>query len=302
MTEAAQILDTPAAPAPEIKTEQALGAEPKDGPAPTPPPQAKAEDRVSSKLDILIKREAQAIARERLAKEKETELQAKLAKMQEFESVKTNPKKALELLGLSYDELTQSFLKDGEVPPEVEIRRLKEELEAFKSSTKQERQTDKEQQEQELKRQAEAKEKQAIDGFKGEIKTYLDDNKARYELIGFELQQDLVFEVIDEHYNRTIDPETGSGKVMTIAEAADKVEKYLEEKYYKSRDLSKVKALWGSLPKQVQEKVIKQTNERQPPRTLTNNLSATPQAPRKGPMTDDERVQRAIAYAKGLRP
>lgn len=296
--EAAAILDTPApTPVQENNKEAPIG--PTDGPL---EPDARANDRVSSKLDILIKREAQAIARERLAKDKEADIEAKLKRIADFEAAKTDPDKALGLLGLSYDELTQAKLRDGQIPPEVEIRKLKEELDAFKNSTKQEKQTETEQRELEVKRQTEAREKQAVDNFKGEIKQYLSDNKARYELIEFESQNELVFEVIDEHYNRTIDPDTGTGKVMSISEAADKVEKYLEEKYHKSKELNKVKTLWGSLPKQVQERVIKQELPSPKPKTLTNTLSASSSAPRKTPITDDERVRRAIAYAKGLRP
>lgn len=300
MTEAAQILEQtkPAADIPK----QDMGEAPKEG---TAPATNQPGEKLSSKLDILMRREAQLLARDRAIKEKETEFESKYSskvkRLEEFDTVKTDPKKALEYLGLTYDELTQSLLKDGEVPPSVEIRKLKEELESLKKNTKDQFDSEHQLREKELKRQQEAKEQEVTTSFKSEIKQYVEDNKTRYELIGFESGQDLVFEVIEEHYNRTIDPETGSGKVMPIAEAADKVEQYLEEKYYKSRELSKVKTLWGSLPKATQEKVIKQELAKsQPPKTLTNNLSAT-STPRKTPLNDEERIQKAISYAQSLR-
>ncbi len=301
MSEAGQILDqgvSATKPDATTQVQDTMGGASTDGPLP-----AKADDRVSSKLEILIKREAQALAREQAAKTKEKELEEKLKRIQDFEGVKSNPKKALEMLGLNYDELTRSVLEDGQLPPDVEIRRLKEELDAFKNETKQSKETDEEKKELETKRLQEESEQRAVSGFKGEIKQYLSDNKTRYELIDFEGQQDLVYEVVDEHYNRTINPETGVGKVMSIAEAADKVELHLEKKEIERKKLNKVQTLWGSLPKTVQERVIEQKKpNRQPPKTLTNTLSATPSVPRKTPISDDERVQKAIAYAKGLRP
>lgn len=301
MNEAGQILDSTETKAPDAIAPQdnkQLGDASTDGTSPA----NKADERVSSKLEILIRREEQARAREMSAKAKEKEIEEKLKRIQDFEGIKSNPKKALEMLGLSYDELTRSVLEDGQTPPDVEIRRLKEELEAFKSETKQVRQTDEEKRELEVKRLQEDSEKKAIDGFKTEINQYLSDNKTRYELIEFEGQQELVYAVVDEHYNRTINPETGVGKVMSISEAADKVELHLEKKEIDRKKLTKVQTLWGSLPKAVQETVIKQEPARQTPKTLTNTLSAAPAKPRKNPITDEERIQKAIAYAKGLRP
>lgn len=264
-------------------------------------PAVSKDDNVSAKLEFLIKREQSAFQKERLAKQKEQEvllkfkeLEEREAKVKAFESAKgKNSKEALELLGLDYNQLTQSLLKDGEIPPEVEIGKLRDELGRFK----QEREQDKEAQAVEAKRQSELQEQKAITDFKSEINTYLKDNNSRYELIAFENAESLVFDVIDEHYTRTIDPETGVGKVMSMSEASDKVEEHLEKKYNESRKLNKVKALWESLPKTIQSQVLKQeARPASPPKTLTNQLSATASVPRRSPVTDEERVQKAMAW------
>ncbi len=262
-------------------------------------PQPTAKDpQVSNKLEILIRREAAALNRENQAKAREAELEAKLKRIEDFESVKENPKKALELLGLNYDELSRSILADGEIPAEVKIKKVEEKFDRFREEQKLEA----EKSQQLVKAQAEEREKIAISSFKGEITSYLKENTERYELIAFEGQEDLVFEIVDTHYNRTIDPATGVGKVMSISEAADKVEEFLEQKYNKAKSTNKVKTLWGAIPKEMQEKLAKaETKTSQPPKTLTNQLSATP-TKRTQPITDDERVQKAIAYARGLRP
>src|SRR6266576_289845 len=102
MNEAAQILEN--SPAPTINTGEGKGTEaPTEG---TPDPAPKVEDKISSRLDILIRREANAVARERMAKQKEAEIEAKLAKIAEFEAAKDDPTKAMSLLGTDYDTLT----------------------------------------------------------------------------------------------------------------------------------------------------------------------------------------------------
>lgn len=318
MSEAAQILDQTTKP--EAPTETKGEGVVTDG---SPQP-ANGGEKVSSKIEILIRREQQALMRERQAKEREASLEAKLkaieereGKLNEFESKKKNPKEALGLLGLSYDEITQAHLNDGELPPQVEIKKLREEIEAYKAAQSKEKDHEKEKAIEVAKRQAEAQEQKAIGDFKGEINTYLNDNSARYELISFEAQQELVYDVVDEYYNRTqalaqkrfeageISEDQVIGKVMSIKEAADKVEQHLEQKYIKSKELTKVKTLWGAIPKETQKVLAKQetSSTKTPPKTLTNQLSATLTAPKQNKfLTDNERVQKALAYARGLRP
>lgn len=292
---AGQILDS-IKPQPEVLKETTGGASTDALPQPT---NDQRSERISSNMEILIRREAAALNRENAAKAREAELEAKLARISEFESVKENPKKALEMLGLNYDELTKSILSDGEIPPEVKIKRVEEKFDKFREEQTQEAEKSKLL----AKAQAEERERSAISNFQGEIATYLKDNDSRYELIKFEGQESLVFEVIDEHYNRTAkDSENGTGKVMSISEAADKVEQHLEQKYHKAgKDTKKVQALWGAIPRETQKEIAKAEKTQSPQlKTLTNQMSATP-TKRNLPMTDDERVQKAIAYAASLR-
>ncbi len=294
-TEAAQILDSAEATPPA--TQSTATQSPAPGATQETKPPEVPEERFASKLEVLLKREQQAMERERQAKEMERGLEPKLSRIKEFEDVRERKdvKKALELLGLSYDELTQAMLNDGSVPPEAQVRKLEEKFEQFKT----EKQKEDEAREAQLKKHAEENEQKVIGEFKGQIKQYIKDNAPRYELTAFEEQQDLVFDVIDEHYKRTIDPSTGAGKIMSIQEAADKVELFLEQKETKRKELSKIKTIWGMLPPQAQKQVQSQARQK----TLTNSLTASPPAPiKKVPISDEERVQRAIAYARGIRP
>lgn len=281
--EAAEILD---GVEPKVEAQVSPGqVDPKQS-----PPQ---DDRVSSKLEVLIRREQAALERERFAKQREQELEGKLSRISEFEGVKTNPKKALELLGLSYDDLTQSMLKDGEIPPHVEIQKLREELEQYKNGQQAEKQ--KELEAQKIRNQQMVD--QSIAEFKAEVNQYVDDNKTRYELIAFEGASELVYDVIEEHYKRTMD-DKGVGKILSKAEACDMVEMHLEKKYADSRGLAKVKALWGSLPPSVQKQVLNQAEPKPvqtgkpTPKTLTNNLTATAQL--KPRLSEDQRIAQIV--------
>lgn len=283
--EASQIVDSIQAPPPEVQATTSTQA-------PAAAPQTE-DPKLASRLEIILRREREANAKEKQARDLEASIQDKLKLIERFELAKKgNSKEALELLGLNYDQLSQSILQDGSIPPEVKIK----ELEGKIGDLDKQRQLDIERQEQDKKSLQAQAETKAIEGFKTEIGTYLSDNKARYELIDFEAQQELVFDVIDTHYTRTLDPETGIGKVMSIKEAADKVEEFLEKKEIKRKELGKVKTLWGAIPKGAQDQLVKQQSNQftQKPRTLTNEMSANAQTKPVRP-PEDQRVKGILA-------
>lgn len=269
------------------------------------------DERLTGKLDLLLKREGFLVERDKDIKRRESDLQAKvqeleakLARVNEFESAKGNSKKALELLGLDYNQLTESILKDGEIPPSVEIQKLRDEFYEHRKAQEESSRLNQEREAQDAKQKEEAALAKRDQEFREEIVSLLKKDPERYQYTLFEQQEDLVYELIDEHYRRTLDEATGKGEIMLTEKAADLVEKHLEDKYNKAKDLSKTKALWGNVPKEAQQKIVEQHKRQigQPPKTLTNQLSATPSQPKPKVITDEERVQKAIAYAKGLRP
>lgn len=311
-TEAAQILDQ--ATLPPAEAPQEASTEVKAEPVKTEAPNR--DERISSRLEVLIRREQAAVNRERSAKAKEADIEAKLKRIEEFESSRENPDKALELLGLNYDEITRARLNDGEIPADVKIKKVEEKFDAFRKAQEEAEKKRTEEYQLDQKRQAEAQEAKAISEFRGDLGAYVKDNSSRYEYINFEGKEgiDLVFSVIDTHYQRTLsasakelaeigeDTSKAVGKIMTMAEAADKVEAHYEKREFDKRNLKKSQSIWGAIPKEIQNEVAKQVSKPgQPPKTLTNQLSATPSASRKGPLTDEERVQRAVAYARSLR-
>lgn len=293
-----------------IDSKEPVGVGTMDGAAPL----SNKDDKVSSRLEMLIRREQQAIARERIAKSAESEvsrlrseLESERERIKRFNSVKTNPKLALEELGLSYDEITKAMLSDGELPPEVGLKKLQGEIDGLK----QERDSDKLKYQEQLKAQAQANEEKAVSDFKGEIGTYISDNASRYELIKFDGREDEVYELIDAHYTRTQkkhaeelelegkDTSGAVGKVMKIAEAADKIEEYYEKRELEKKKLAKIQTIWGAVPKESLAKAVseaRQTDKKPPPRSLTNNLSASNLKPSTTrPKNEDQRVADIVA-------
>lgn len=257
------------------------------------------EEKLSPKLSVLMERERQAVNRERMAKAQEDKTREALLKIEAFENLKKDRSKVEDVLkemGWDYDKLTQARLQDGAVPPGVEIQQLRDEIVKLKDQL----QAEKNQEAEKLKKQAQDSETQAVQSFKSEISEYLKGNAERYDLIDFEGAHDLVYDVVEEHYNRTINPETQIGEVMSIADACDRVEKHLEQKYQKARERNKVKALWNTIPKPIQEQLEKQKINSQPPKTLTNNLG--PKISEKtSRLPEDQRVSRIVAEFEAKR-
>jgi len=292
MTEAGQILDN---------ASQATSPASTGNPSPTAAtavatPAVQKDEPVSGKLSVLMERERQAVDRERRAREQEEKLKDILQFRERFETLKKDPTKVEELLkeiGWDYDKLTQSRLQDGAVPPSVEIQQLRDQVTELREQLKKEKDEEAEAQKNQMA-QAETK---AVSDFKNEISEYLKSKSDRYELIEFEQAQDLVFDVIDEHYNRTINPETGVGEVKPIAEAADMVEEHLEKKYRAAREKTKVKAFWTNMPKPIQAQLEKQKEAAQaasqPPKTLTNNMGPKVSG-RPSRLPEDQRIAAII--------
>jgi hypothetical protein len=263
------------------------------------------KELISPKIQLLVQREKKALEIETRAKQREAGLLAKIKdleerekKISEFESMKsTNPMGALERMGLSYKDLTDVALNDGNVTPEIQVKKLEEKFESYlKSQEAAER--DRHEQSQKA---ASANEERVVAEFKTSINQHIESDPKKYELIRFEGAQELVFDVIDEHYNKTIDPTTGKGKILSISEAADKVESFYKKKYEDAKKLEIFKQQVPQVPRFGAEKP-QEFIARPKQRTLTNNLSATPAAPKTRALTDDERIAKAVAYARGLRP
>ena len=197
-------------------------------------------DDFSRKFAALSRKEKEVRAREAEYEQRIAELEQRFAAKEPQKEpeipfdvrLRQNPLKALESVGLSYDKLTELALNDGKLTPEMQMKLMREELETdYKSKF--------EDLENRLVEKEKGLEEQRYEdiklGFQNEIESFVNSNGEEYELIKANDANDVVYEVIEEHYNET-------GKILDIKEAAEAVESYLEEEATKLLQLSKVRS------------------------------------------------------------
>ena len=173
--------------------------------------------------------------------------------------LKKDPLRALEDMGLSYDKLTELALNDGKLTPEMQMRLMREELEGgYKKKF--------EELENRLLEKERSDEQRRYDdiqrGFQNEIEDFVESNSDKYELIQANEANDIIYDVIEEHYNDT-------GRILDIEEAAEAVENYLEEEAEKIFRLGKFRSKFG-----IENDFEQEESPRQSQVTLSNAMSA----------------------------
>lgn len=131
--------------------------------------------------------------------------------------------------------------------------------------------------------------------FKGNLKSFLAENKDSYEFIHAEEgATDEVFNLIYEDVQRQIadGKDSESIKIMDMKDAADKVEAFLDKQYSKYLSLNKVKSKFNSSNDDLGRFIAKS----QEPTTL--NSSFSPKSKPLDQLSSEERKQQAIAFMR----
>ena len=241
-------------------------------------PQEGSQDQFASKFAALSRKEKALRDREAEYEARFEDMQHRLAEYEnqssepdvDWESMLRNdPLGALEEVGLGYDKLTELALNDGKLTPDMQLAAMREEMESEyrrKFEDLENRLTEKE----------EAEENAYYDSvqnnFQEEIGSFVAQNPEKYELIEASNANDLVFDVIEEHYNET-------GSILDIEEAADAVEDYLEQEANKFMKLRKISSRLGVDPRELEQ--LEQV-------TLSNDHSAQVQYDGANRMLSDE--------------
>lgn len=251
---------------------------------------AKEDDKFSPKFAALVKKEKEAVKALRFAKEREAviakreaEIAAREKAIQELDELYSkNPLEGLKRKGYSYQDLTNMVLNDGKDTPELEVRKVNQRVEDF---IKQQEEQSKLREQQELD-QAKAEQARVIDDFKTEINDFIGEKAEEYELITLYGQSEQVFATIDAHFQKT--SAEGKPKVMSIKEAADLTEKYLEKLV---EDALKTKKLGAKL-KPAEDK---KDGPKEPSKTLSNAVTSSSAPSMLPAKTENDRIKRALA-------
>jgi len=234
-------------------------------------------DPSSDRFAQLARKEKAIRAQARQLQEQQKAIQEQQIKQQsEWKTrLKSDPLAILAEAGLSYDDLTNAILNSK--PEDVEMRRIKSELEYLKNN----------QQEQfsKIQESQKAAYEQAVKQVSREVKNLVDSNDS-YETIKATKSYDAVVELIKQTYNE-------DGVLLSAGEASDMVEEYLTDE---AMSLAKLKKIQSKLVPQ--EAPAQQPQSSQKPQITTKTLTNTVTTSSK-PLSAKDRRERAIAAFKG---
>lgn len=242
-------------------------------------PKAPQQDQSAERFAQLARKEKALRAQARQLQEQQRSIQEQLTKSQsEWQGrVKSDPLTVLAEAGLTHDDIANLLLNSR--PEDVELKRIKSELQAIKSS----------QQEQynKIQESQKAAYEQAVKQVSREVNMVVNSDEA-YETIRATKSQDAVVELIKSTYDE-------EGVLLSADEAAAMVEEYLVNE---ATSLAKLKKIQSKLAPQEPEIPAEQTQQTQKPQITTKTLTNTITASSK-PLTAKDRRERAIMAFKG---
>ena len=242
----------------------------------------------SAKFAALARRERDLVGRDLDLKKKQQEYDAKIKEYDDYQnfkkSAKLDPLKAIESLGLSYEEITGHMLNGNKPTTETKVEELERQLKEFQEGlTKKERDA--------LEADKEEKQKQAdryLEEFKGELNSFIDSTPEEYDLINLYDQKEEVLKVIQANLEKT-------GKILSNKEAADLVKDYLLEMTNKGVATKAYQAKYGATSPAPQAGDKKQEIDSATAKSLSNSLTANAGTSLLPPKTERERMERALA-------
>ena len=245
-------------------------------PAQEEPKEPVKDPKFDSRFAALSKREKEVLAKEQAAKER-------LSKLDHWErqqeEIKANPLKALEVAGISYDELTKLILSDGKPDPLAKVSELETKLQEFETKQAKER----EETEKRALQEDQARVEKLIDAYKKEIDSVLEQKKDEFELIHAQGMTNEVYSIVEKYFYET-------GQVLEPEVAASYLENELEQQ---AKGLLSLKKF---AQKQDANEHKEPLQEKKPSgATLTNARTVPPVAASSNPgMDDKERLKRAM--------
>ncbi len=209
---------------------------------------------------------------------------SKSTKYVDIERFKREPLKVMEETGMSFQALTELVLNDGKPSNEQLLTDAEKRMEA-KLAELQAKLDAKEAAEKAKQDEAAlANEEKLVEEFIAGITDFV-NVEPEYELIRANDAVALVYDVIEQHFERTKDA-NGNGQILSNKEAADAVEAYLLDEAKKHVSLSKVQKLLQPASTATQPAKTAAT-------TLSNAHSSSAATPVKKFMSDEESKRQA---------
>lgn len=245
-------------------------------------PENNQKDEFASKFAALSRKEKALRQQEQEWKSKLEEMEARIRSYEEKENtkepeipldyrLKKNPLQTLDELGLSYDKLTELALNDGKLTPDMQMDIMRRELEDKYSKELEDIRNELLERD---KRMEEQKYEETINGYMAELTNFVNKSDS-YELIKANDAVDLVFDVVENHYNET-------GKILSNEEAADLVERELEAELKRVMEKAGPKLGFGAQASQEPKRPAAQSP------TLSNSQTSHVSTRGDRPLSEDE--------------
>lgn len=242
--------------------------------------------KVDPKFSALARKEAELHRQREAVKAEKAAIEEAHRQVVAFEearhAAKRDPIAALQALGISYDDLTEHVLNGNKPTASAEVAALREELEALRV----EQEAARAKAEEAAAARLAAEHAAVIEEARSEAVAFVESNSTRYELTTINGAATLVPQVREQHFART-------GKLLTVEQAADLVEKHFESLADRIATARKVQA--KAAPTAPAPAATPPAERR----TLSNSLTAsTSSAPPKA-RTEADRIRAALARLEG---
>lgn len=253
----------------------------------------------AARFAALAKRERAAFAAQQEAKAVRERVKADLAELEKFKTVqalaKTDPLAFLASQGITYEQVVQQMLSGGAEAPAAQAKALEAKVDARIQQV-------------EAKIQARADEEKArqaqeaqelLSQHEHDAVEFVKTNAEKYEFINLYEQHAEVPKLIRLAYEKSVQ-DGEEPKILSFEEAADLIEKHLEEQATKAQSAKKIQAKIAAQTKPASEaggekRVVSSAG------TLTNDLTASTTGPSVRYLSEEERIENARRVAESFR-
>lgn len=225
---------------------------------PPPEPEKSAEDKqkdldFARRFTALTKKERDILAKEERLKSENQQYSSWKAKE---ELAKTDPLKLMDQYGWDLNKLAELALNDNKPTANLEIQELRAQVQEMKKEREEEKQA------------KQTRETQTnVDNYKKDLTEKIKSKSEQFELVNHFGEYDTVYKIMNDHYMQN------DGEILDLDEAAQRVEKYLEDQLEKAAKTKKFTSRYGQKPPEIQEKKGGElgATESLAPSTLTNS-------------------------------
>lgn len=277
---------TPTTTPPSVKLQEQLQASEQSPPnveAPAPAGEL-AKDPEAEKFEKFSRLEKKLLYERKKLEEQRKAVEEKEARLKPYEEAQSlasqrQALKAIEKLGITYDDLTNLVLNQGNLTPEQIAEQKAESIVTQRINELQ-------------KQQAEAAEKAQAEQYQRALQQITQEaqnlaaQSQDFPLVKHMEAYDTVTALIEQTFHQT-------SRIMPVEEAMKEVENYLEENTLQVAKLDKIKNKLFPAQEEPQKQAPVAPAQSQQPKTLTHRVATAPTPAAKN-LTAEEKRQRAI--------